>query len=150
MSTIYPIPDGYFCVPSALIALTGASPDAVIVPAINRHAKARDLLEAPAGVNVERVAEAVLAELGYTVRRYKRDATAGKLSARVSTWASRSLRYPGRPVLITTRGDRKSPGHCLVVCDGQIYDNHIPAGAAPTEHPFSTAIVSYAALVEKR
>ena len=147
---IHPIPQGYYCVPSALIALTGADPSSVIVPAINRHSGDRSLLEAPAGVNVNRVAEAVLAELGYAVRRYRHDGAAGKLAARVSTWATRSLRYPGRSILLTTRHSRREPGHALVVADGLIYDNHLPAGAAPMAHPFSAAIVDYAALVERR
>lgn len=143
---IHPIPPGLYCVPSALCALTGADAASVIVPAINRHSRCADLLEAPAGVNVSHVARAVLEELGYRVRPYKRDAATGKLSARISTWAKRSERWPGRSILITTKGRDR---HALVVRGGRIYDNHLPTGAAPGEHPFSTALVDWAALVER-
>jgi hypothetical protein len=145
---IHPIPPGYYCVPSALIALTGRDPASVIVPALNRHGAGdgRSLLEAPAGVRMD-VARRVLEELGFTVRRYRSDAASGKLSSRVSAWARRSERYPGRPLLISTSG---RDAHCLVVQDGQIYDNHVPVGAGPGRHPFRNATVDGAFLVEKR
>jgi hypothetical protein len=143
--TVHPIPPGLFCVPSALCALTGQHPTAVIVPAINRHDRNASLTDNVAGVHLT-AAEAVLAELGYAVRKYRH----GDLRARVSTWAERSLRYPGRPLLLATTGGRRSPGHALVVADGKIYDNHLPAGAAPRAHPFSNCLVDYAVLVEKR
>lgn len=148
---VHPIPAGYYCVPSALIALTGADPLSVVVPAIARHSRAQDLLVPPAGVSIP-VAEAVLRELGYEPRRYRGDAASGQLSARLFTWAERSQRWPGRALLVTTRGapSRGEPGHALVVCDGRIFDNHYPAGTAPRDHPYSGDVVDYAALVERR
>ncbi len=140
---IHPIPNGLFCVPSAICALTGADAASVVIPAINRVDRAASLLEPPAGVAVT-TARAVLAELGYVTRRYKQ----ADLRARLSTWATRSAqRYPGRTLLVTTSG---RPGHALVLEDGRIYDNHLPAGAAPTAHPFSHHLVDEVLLVEKR
>ncbi len=141
--TIYPIPDGLYCVPSAICALTGADAASVVVPAISRHTRAPDLLEPPAGVAL-RAARTVLAELGYRTRAYTRP----DLSARLHTWATRSAtRYPGRTLLVTTSG---RPGHAVVVEDGKIYDNHLPAGAAPRAHPFSHHLVDQVLLVERR
>lgn len=147
--TVYHIPPGLYCVPSALCALTGADAASVIVPAINRHSRERDLLEAPAGVRVA-VARAVLEELGYVVRPFRFDAPCGPLNARVATWARRTARWPGRAVFVTTRGGKKNPGHALVIADERVYDNHVAVGAGPDEHPFSRDVVSFAALVEKR
>ncbi len=139
---IHPIPDGLFCVPSAICAITGADPSSVVIPAINRHDRAASLLEPPAGVAVT-TARAVLAELGYVTRRYKHD----DLRARLSTWAARSAtRYSGRTLFVTTSGRL---GHALVVEDGRIYDNHLPAGAAPRAHPFSHHLVDEVFLVER-
>ncbi len=72
---------------------------------------------------------------------------AGKLRARVSTWATRSLKYKGRPLLVTTSG---RPGHAMVIEYGIIYDNHAAAGLGPDRHPFRNAMVDYVALVERR
>ncbi len=139
----HPIPAGLFCVPTAICALTGADPTTVVLPAINRHDRARALFGDVTGVNLERVAIPVLAELGYRTRRY----TKSDLRARLTTWAERSKRYPGRPLLVTTGGRRT--GHALVVEDGLVYDNHAPRGVPGTEHPFARCIVDYAALVER-
>jgi len=141
LNGLFPIPPGYYCVPSAIAALTGADPESVIVPAINRHARARSLLGAPAGVRMS-VARAVLTELGCGVRPYRDGAPAGPLRAQVRTWAARSLRWSGRPVLIATAG------HALVVLDGRVHDNHAPLGAEPDAHPFGRSVVRDAMLVE--
>lgn len=144
---IHPIPNGYFCVPAALAALTGEPLDAVLVPAINRHAAATDLIEAPAGVST-RVVRAVLEELGYAFRPY-RAGSAGPLRARLATWLARSTTWPDRSLYVTTVG-RGGGSHALAVRNGLAYDNHVPLGANRATHPFRTAIVDSVAWVERR
>ncbi len=140
---IHPIPNGLYCVPSAICALTGADAESVVIPAINRAERAASLLEPPAGVAL-RAAQRVLGELGYVVRRYRH----ADVRARLHTWTARSReRYPGRALLVTTSG---KPGHAVVLQDGKVYDNHLPAGALPEAHPFQHHLVDYVALVEKR
>lgn len=139
MATIHPIPPGYWCVPSAIIALTGEDGQSVVQPAINRHAKAYGLLDLVVGVSMP-TARAVLEELGYRVRAYR----GAKLRAHLATWARRSAeRYPGRALLVATRD------HALVVSDGRVYDTFTPAGAAGARHPYARTTVVWAALVEK-
>ena len=146
MPDIHPILNGYYCIPSALMALTGAEPTAVLLPAINRHDhNASSLTDNVAGVGL-RAAEAVLAELGYAVRRYRKP----DARALLRTWAERSKKYLGRNLLVCTAGGRKTPGHALVLRDGRIYDNHTPVGSAGPAHPFAVCVVDYVALVEKR
>lgn len=136
---LHPIPPGLWCVPAAIFALTGADPESVIHPAINRHDNARGLHDLVVGTRVATTGAAVLAELGYRVRRYKGE----RMRARISTWAARSAaRYPGRALLVAVRG------HALVICDGRVYDTHTPHGASGAAHPFAGAVVVYAALVE--
>jgi hypothetical protein len=138
--TVHPIPEGLYCVPSVLCALTGDDPESVIVPAINRHAGERTLLDAPSGVTM-RVAQRVLEERGYRVRPYVGGAS-GPLRATVATWAERSRRWPGRTTLIATNA------HALVVADGRVYDNHARFGAPSSDHPFRRRMVVSAFLVE--
>lgn len=142
---IHPILNGYFCVPSALMALTGAEPASVLIPAINRHDRNASLTDNVGAVGL-RAAEAVLAELGYAARRYRKP----DLRARLRTWAERSRRYPGRPIMVCTSGSNRTPGHCLVLQDGRVYDNHTPVGCAGADHPFARCLVDYVALVEPR
>ena len=140
---IHPIPPGLFCVPSALAAITGAPVEAVIVPALNRHMKSQGLLDTVPGVHMH-VAHAVLEELGYSVRPYKSGASAGPLRAHVATWAARSLRWPGRPVLVSTWD------HALVIHDGFVHDSWEPRGVLGSEHPFAKTTVVRASLIERK
>ncbi len=142
---IHPIPPGLFCVPAAIVAITGASVQTVVVPAINRHSGYKlGLLDTPAGVRPS-VMEAVLQELGCRIRPYKMEAEAGKLRAHVATWAIRSKeRWPGRSILICTTA------HCMAVSSGLVYDNWMPHGAPGDQHPFAKTVVTYAALIEPR
>ncbi len=141
---IHPIPPGLFCVPSAIVALTGADPVSVVVPAINRHSGYKlGLLDTPAGVRPS-VFVKVLEELGYNVRQYKSDAASGRLRAHVATWTERSKKWPGRNVLVSTGG------HALVISDGTVYDSWMPHGVSGSEHPFAATTVKWAALVERR
>ena len=134
----HPIPSGLYCVPTAICALTGADPQTVVFPALNRHSRSTSLLTAVEGVRTWSAGVAVLGELGYRVRPYRhRD-----LRARLSTWVARSRKYPGRPLLVTVRG------HALVIEDGFIYDPVTPWGAQPEDHPDRNRIVLNAALVE--
>ena len=137
---IYDIPPSLFCVPAVICALTGEPLVAVVNPALNRHGRRRDTLTGTvAGVSLP-VLRDVLDELGYRLREYRHD----DLRARVSTWAKRSLRWPGRNVLISTSG------HALVVRDGKVYDNHEPIGVPPERHSWRNVTVTYAALVERK
>jgi hypothetical protein len=141
MAIHHPIPSGLFCVPTAICALTGADPAAAVIPAINRAERAESLLIPPEGVHITAIAPA-LRDLGYVARRYRKP----DLFARLSTWARRSLRYPGRGLLVCTAGRH---GHAVAVQDGRIYDNHAPRGTGPDEHPFSRCLVDWVALVER-
>ena len=141
---IYPIPPGLFCIPSALCALTGRDPVAVITPALNRHSK-HQWLHDVVTAEFTHVAVAVLEELGYYVRPYKDNAEGGQLRVTIKTWARRSAeRWPGRTLLVTTAK------HALVICDGTVYDTWEPMGRPGDQHPFSRTIVDWAALVEKK
>ena len=140
---IHPIPPGLFCVPAALVALTGEDITSVIVPALNRHMRSSGLLDTVPGVQMS-VARGVLEELGYAMRRYRADAEAGKMKAHVATWAARSLRWPGRPLLATTSD------HCLVVCDGFVHDNWEPRGVLGSEHPFARTTVANVEMIERK
>lgn len=139
---MYPIMPGGWCIPSAIQCLTGADYESVIHPSLNRHsgaAEMRGLLSMVTGV-VMNVAVLSLRELGCHVRRYRGDS----LGSHVATWARRSAdRYPGRALLIATRS------HALVIKDGRVYDNHLPAGAAGEDHPFAKCPVVWCALVER-
>lgn len=144
MTRIHSISPGLFCVPAAIQALTGEPLDAVIVPALNRHGGCQHLGDTVAGVSTAITGRTVLSELGYRVRPYRMNGTAGPLRAHVATWARRSLeRWPSRPLLITTRT------HCLVVLDWVVYDNHMPHGVSGDDHPYAKTTVRWAALVEK-
>ena len=137
---LHPIYPGAWCVPSAIQCLTGADYASVIHPAINRHSHAYGLLDPVVGANVSHVAVSVLEEMGYTVRRYRKD----DLSARIETWAQRSKqRYPGRALLVQVLR------HCLVVKDGRVYDTHTPVGAPGARHPYVKSLVQCCALVER-
>lgn len=142
---IHPIPPGLFCVPAAIVALTGADIESMVIPAINRHSGYNHgLLDTVPGVSMS-TATAVLNEFGYNVRPYRMDAEAGPKRAHVATWANRSQeRWPGRTVLVAVNN------HCLVISDGRVYDNWSPHGPPGDRHPFAKTPVVWAALVEKR
>jgi hypothetical protein len=136
---LHPILPGYWCVPSALMALTGLDGESVIQPALNRHMERGGLLDLVTGATM-RAAQRSLEEFGYRVRRYR-----GKepLGAQVRTWAQRSIeRWPGRALLIATHR------HAMVIQDGRVYDTWTPHGALGGEHPFAKTRVDWAALVE--
>lgn len=136
---IYPILNGAYCVPSALMALTGEDLESVIFPALNRHAKAQGLLTTVGGAYLED-AERVLNELGYAVRHAK---TLGK--HRVATWAKQTLeRNYSYPMMLGVRR------HVVVAYQGRVYDNHAAHGPAGDKHPYAGAIVTYAVLVVPR
>ncbi len=141
-ATIYPIFPGAYCVPSALQALTGADYESVIMPALNRAARNPTLTGAvgPARLSASYIA---LRELGYLTRPYRNAASSGPLRARLATWGTRSLRYPGRALLVATNT------HALVLAAGRVYDTFTPHGAPASEHPFARIIVTSAVLVEK-
>lgn len=142
---IYPIPPGLWCVPSVLVALTGAPWDAVIHPALNRHnsrsAKAGDTLTGLVTGATISAALATLDELGYTARRYR----GAHPHALVASWAAKAAaRYPGRTLLLFT------PQHALVASKGRVYDNHAPHGPAGADHPYARTRVESVYLVERR
>lgn len=142
---IHPIPPNLWCVPSALVALTGAPWDSVIHPALNRHnprsVKTGDTLTGLVVGATTQAALATLAELGYTTRRYRGD----NPHAQVCTWAARAaIKYPGRALLLFTTT------HALVAADGRVYDNHAPHGPPGAEHPYARTRVADAYLVEHR
>ena len=136
---IYPIPPGLWCVPSAMVAITGADWMSVIQPALNRHAQARGLMDLVTGAT-RTAAVAALREMGWQVRLYKGE----KLRAHVATWAKRSLeKYPGRTLMVSTTG------HMLAIADGRVYDSWTPHGETGEEHPYAKTTVTWAALVQK-
>jgi hypothetical protein len=141
---LHNIPPGCFCVPAAVFAITGDDLQSVLIPAFNRlrDKKQANLHDTITGVRMS-LAAAVLEERGYYVRKYKDGAASGALRAHVATWAKRSLKWPGRPLLIATRE------HCLVVQDGKVHDTWEPFGVVGELHPFAKTTVVFAALVEK-
>lgn len=143
--SLHRIPPGLFCVPAALYAITGADIESVINPALNRFrdGKRATLSSTVAGMSMAG-AEAFLAEAGYNVRQYRDGAASGPLRAHVATWAKRSLKWPGRPLLVGTRE------HCLVIQDGKVHDNWMPFGCEGVEHPFAKTTVTYVGLVQKK
>ena len=123
---IHPIPPGLWCVPSALVAITGEPFDAVIHPALNRHGRA-DMLTEMVTASSMSAAIATLQELRYRVLRYKKP----DLHAKVSVWAQRSKeRYPGRILFVSVER------HCVVICDGRVYDSWTPHGEVGERHPY--------------
>jgi hypothetical protein len=134
---LHPIPPGLWCVPSALVAITGADFATVIHPALNRHGHAASLTSMVVESTM-RAALATLRELGYTPRCYKH----GDLRAHVATWARRSAHYPGRTLLIGV------PGHVMVIQDGRVYDSWTPHGELGAAHPYGKTTVTSAHLVE--
>ncbi len=140
---IYPIPPGLFCVPAAIVALTGADIESVVVPAINRHSGYKyGLHDTVPGVTMG-IATKVLNELGYNVRNYR--VKDGSKNAHISTWATRSKeRWPDRAILVATKS------HCLVIYNGRVYDNWSPHGPTGDKHPFANTTVVWAALIQRR
>jgi hypothetical protein len=136
---LHPVPEHIFCVPGAIVALTGADPESVVYPALNRATRAEDLLE-PVGPSHVQTAIKVLEELGYRARPYKKP----DLRVTVAEWAERSLRYPGRSLLI------RVPRHVLVIQDGRVHDTFAEFGIEGSRHAYAKHTVDYCALVEPR
>lgn len=138
---LHPIPPGLYCVPSAMVALTGADYMSVIFPALNRHAKTDGgILDWVGGVHTSSVAIPALEEMGYHCRRYKKP----DLRAKIFTWANRSMRYPDRPLLVIV------PGHALVIENGKVYDTHMPHGVEGKHHPYAHSMVIGCWLIERK
>jgi hypothetical protein len=139
MATIYPIPPGQYCVPSALACITGAEMFSVILPAIHRHRKDPFLFGEVAGVNLHS-AYKVLDELGYTVRQAKE---LGRHQLR--WWANRSIERGWKHPLLVS-----NTGHAFVIFEGRVYDTFQPHGPAGEDHPGAQTIITNAAIVIKR
>lgn len=137
---IHSIPPGLYCVPAALAGITGADPDSVIHPALNRASRSDSLLAEARGVALRDML-LVLEELGWTARRYRHT---DRLRAQVKTWAERSRNWPGRVLLLSVRG------HVLLVQDGRVHDNHAPLGAPASEHSYARCLVQRVYLIERR
>lgn len=134
-ATLYPIPPGFFCVPSALLALTGADYQSVIFPALNRAADGDRLLDA-VGPAYRAAALRVLNELGYACRPAREPTR-----RTVATWSARKYAWP---LLLFVRR------HVVVAYRERVFDNHAPHGPAAAEHPYARSIVEAAYLVQKR
>jgi hypothetical protein len=135
---LHPIPPGLWCVPSALVAITGADFASVIHPALNRHAR-NDTLTGVVTASTMAAARATLVELGYKVRPYKH----AKLGT-VATWAKRSVElYPGRVLMLAV------PQHVVIIKDGRVYDSWTPHGAPGATHPYTKDRVHNVWLVER-
>lgn len=141
---LHPIPPGLWCVPSALVCLTGADFESVVHPALNRNGRPdlrAELLTGLVTSSTTSAAIKALNEMGYRARAYRGEAP---VDARVSTWANRAReRYPGRPLLVFTRG------HALVVQDGRVFDNHLPHGPEGSAHSYARDRVESVWLVER-
>lgn len=136
---LHPIPPGLWCVPSALVCLTGQPWDAVIHPAINRHGGDPEILDTVTGVPI-RVTLAVLSELGYRSRAYR----GSNPHATLKTWARLSKeKYPGRALLV------RVPEHVVVVKDGRVYDSWQPHGPIGEDHPWKNARARNVYLIER-
>jgi hypothetical protein len=136
---LYAIPPGLYCVPSALVAITGRDYESVIWPALNRHSGKPYLLGPIDGVYMHAAATA-LEELGYHVRQYK-DKKEKPLRAQVRTWAKR---FPDHTILLAT--DKP----CLVARGGRVFDTYHPHGPAAEDHTYARTMVTWAALVQKK
>lgn len=135
---MHPIPPGLYCVPSVIVAITGADLMSVVIPALNRAGK-EDWLLGPVGGVPTHETVAALESMGWCVRRYRdRDRRAElRTVARLS-----KERWPGHALLACTSD------HALAVQDGLVYDTYTPHGALGANHPFARDRVSFLALVE--
>ena len=138
MVTLHMPTAGTFCVPAALEIITGEDPYSVVFPALNRHGGAQSLTEPVAGAHMS-AARAALEEMGWIVRGYIGPA----LRATVSSWAARR---PQHVVLVATGAHDP---HALVLHAGRVHDSWHPAGLPAAEHPFHSARVVWAAIVER-
>ena len=137
---IHPIPPGLWCVPSALVALTGDDWESVIQPALNRHAGADTLTGMVVGSTMQ-AAIATLQERRYKVLRCKTLGQSRRRLDKVATWAA--TKYPGESFLVAL------PEHAAALHNGRIYDSWTPHGAPAAEHAFKNASVSDLYLVRK-
>lgn len=136
---VHAIPPGLYCVPAAIVAITGADVESVVWPALNRHSES-DWLTGPVAAIGMSAAERVLNELGYVVRGYRHEHR-----QRLHTWAEWSRnKYAGRILLLATHD------HAMVAKDGMVYDTARPYGVPGWQHPDAKCIVVYAKLVEAR
>ena len=140
MSELHAPTRGMFCVPTAIEIITGADPESVIFPALNRGRGMRTLTGAVAGEQMSNARRA-LEEMGWRVREYR-----GKepLNSLVSTWAKR---FPDHTILIAAGG--KDEHHCLVLRNGNVYDSWEPHGKPGEAHPFHNTKVRWAAIVDR-
>ena len=131
---------GMFCVPTAIELITGADPQSVIFPALNRVSRRDTLTGDVAGEHMGNARRA-LEQMGWTVRAYN-----GKrpLNSLVSTWAKR---FPDHTILIAAGG--KDERHCLVLRGGKVYDSWEPHGVPGDFHPFANTKVRWAAIVQR-
>ena len=133
LGKLHPIPPGFFCVPSAICAITGEDALSVVVPALNRHNRENTLLEQIVGVHV-RHAHSVLRELGYEVRR-----SVGP-ERTVSAWG----KLFSQEIVLAAAEE-----HCVIIHDGRVFDTWTPHGEPASNHPFHDAKVWSAVLVRK-
>lgn len=141
MSGLHAPTRGMFCVPTAIEIITGADPESVIFPALNRGCPGRwTLLQAPSGEHMSNARRA-LEEMGWRVREYRGKQPLGSL---VSTWAKR---FPDHTILIAAGG--KGEHHCLVLRNGNVYDSWEPHGKPGDVHPYHNTKVRWAALVDR-
>lgn len=135
---MYPIPVGLYCVPAAIVAITGADVESVVFPALNRIQKGGWLTGPIEGVDVFEI-QTAFESMGWHVRRYKDRAR----RAQLRTWAKLSKeRYPGYKLLLCTND------HCLAVEDGLVYDTFTPYGEEGACHAFARDIITFAAVVQ--
>lgn len=139
----FPIPPGLYCVPSAIIALTGAEPHSVVFPALNRVQKSPWMHGPVGGVHIHHTKEA-LGQMGWNVREHKGTGM-HEGRARLKTWALRSGgRYKGLRLLVATTD------HMLALYDGKVYDCNTPYGGDGAKHAYANDTVRWAAVIEKK
>lgn len=134
---IFPIPPNLYCVPAALVAITGAPLDAVVLPALNRAGANPTLLDDP-GPTTMRVAEEALSLMSYRVLR-PREPLHGSLLTHAREWSSKE-----HPVLASTRH------HALVIWRGKVYDTFVPGGCEAETHPHARKRLTHAAMIVRR
>jgi hypothetical protein len=131
---IHKIDPGYFCVPSAIQAITGEDMLSVIMPACNRVSRAMGLQDEVIEVSITHTLK-VFQDLGYRILRYK----LGNLGD-VGNWRNR---FPKSTMLLFT------DEHVVVAYNEFVYDNHTPMGKPAASHPFSKTMVRHAYLIRK-
>lgn len=138
--SLYDVPPGPYCVPAALVALTGRDLTSVILPALNRHAGNGTFFDDVGPTNTRRVAVPALQEMGYRVFAH------GKIERGDERPTLRAVanRYPSRRMLATVKG------HALAILDGRVWDTATPYGAPVEDHPDRDRRVTGLWIVEKK